>query len=167
MWRADLVAPNEIRQARAGGRGRYESFRYVSPRGPVAKRTPDDSAADMTDPGRAQDQGRKHTRRGRPSAATRNLLTAWHGVLRSELAAIVAALEETKTKDVGLGLTDPDPPSLAVPLEDPRRDRYITRGVAIARELGQAIDPPDAGEEPGAPATTPRRRRGRVDFGGA
>lgn len=122
------------------------------------------------DAGRPQDQGRKHRRRGRPSPETRRLLEAWQDTLRAELRAIVAALEATA--DPGLLPAAPgETAKPAIPLEDPRRDRFVDRGVKIAKELGASIDAdpdPEAGPG-GAPATSTPRPRGRrkpIDFGG-
>lgn len=115
----------------------------------------------MTEGGRAQDQERSHKRKGRPSAETRKLLNAWQDALRAELRGIVAALEETKAP----GLL-PGPPELAIALEDPRRDRFVDRGVKIARELGASIDDapdPEAAPTPARPST----RKRKIDFGGA
>lgn len=115
--------------------------------------------------GRPQDQGRKHRRTGRPSAETRRLLEAWQDVQRAELRAVVAALEATAAGGI-LPAGDGETLPLAIPLEDPRRDRLIDRGIKVARDLGASIDVTPDPDTPGsAPATTPRPRRRKVDFG--
>lgn len=119
-------------------------------------------APEVTEGGRPQDQERSHKRKGRPSAETARLLTAWQDALRAELRMIVEALGERKAK--GLGLTGDE---LVIALDDPRRSALVSRGIAIARELGASIDetPPDP-NAPGAPPRPPGRRR-KVDYGGA
>lgn len=114
----------------------------------------------MTEGGRPQDQERSHKRKGRPSAETVRLLTAWQDALRAELRAIVDALAATTQNLIAV--------ELQIPLEDPRRDRLVSRGIAIAKELGASIDdgPTDPDTPPGAPPKRPGRR-GKVDFGGA
>lgn len=114
----------------------------------------------MTEGGRLQDAGRSHKRRRKPSAADQRLLTEWHATLRAELRGIVDALAARQA-----GGLLPDADELMVPLEDPRRDRLIDRGVKVARELGGAIDESDA-PDPEQPKSAPPRRR-RVDYGGA
>lgn len=119
----------------------------------------------MTEGGREQDQERSHKKKGRPSPETVRLLTAWQDALRAELRAVVDALE---AKEAGTlfapGASGPGP---LYPLEDPRRDRFVSRGIAIAKELGASIDDTPAGPEGKTPAKRPPRRRARVDFGGA
>lgn len=82
--------------------------------------------------------------------------------MRAELDALAEALEARKAD----GLIPQDKPDPLIPLDDPRRDRLVTRGIQIAKELGAEIDPPPETPPGDAPADPPRRR-GRVDFGGA
>jgi enoyl-CoA hydratase/carnithine racemase len=110
--------------------------------------------------GRAQDQGRRHRRKGAPGAETLSLLARYQSAMRAELASILDALEAVKS-----GLMTDVPPAPVIPLDDERRTRLWDRAVKLARELGTAVDPP--GDPTAAPAMPPGppRRRGRPDFG--
>lgn len=100
--------------------------------------------------------GKSHKRQGRPSAETSSLLADWQATMRAELRAIVEALGARKT-----GLM-PDVVELAIPLDDPRRDRLVDRGVKVGRELGTEVDVGGtAAPESAAPA---RVRRRKPDF---
>src|SRR5262245_26309549 len=85
--------------------------------------------------GRAQDQGRSHRKRGDPSPATRDRLDRWYDTLRAELDSVIAQLTAVSDQTTLDGIAPP-----AIPLDDARRDRYISRGVTIARELGAEVD---------------------------
>lgn len=111
----------------------------------------------MSDGGREQDQGRSHKRKGDPSPESRRRVERWRDVMRAELDMIADALE-AKAK----GLVGED---LVIPLDDPKRDRLVSRGIQVAKELGAEIDPASA-TPADAPAGRPPKRRGRVDFGG-
>lgn len=109
--------------------------------------------------GRPQDQGRRHRRRGTPSAATASLLADYHAAMRAELRACLGELGGAATEN-GLGLVP------AVVVRPPLRERMALWDLAIklGRELGSEVDAtPPAGDEGPAPA---RARRRRVDFGG-
>lgn len=116
----------------------------------------------MTDGDRPQDVGRSHRRRGAPSAETAELLTTYQVAMRDELRGILAALKAAKP----LGLVDVGP-ELAIPLEDPRRDRLWDRAVKLGRELGSAIDADPVPIRPteGSAAAKPRPRRRKLDMG--
>ena len=117
----------------------------------------------MTEPGsagRAQDQGRRHRSTGSPSRATVTLLVVWQETLRTELRAVVDALNAAAEP----GLLADVAHKPAIGLDDPRRDSLIERGIKVARELGTEVDPTPP---PGTlPSPAPRSRRARpVDFG--
>lgn len=109
--------------------------------------------------GRAQDQGRRHRAKGRPSPATAQLLARYQAAMRDELAGILDELAP-KAPAPGLGLVDmaPTRPPLA------ERARLWSLAMQLGRELGTAIDP---GPDPDAPPPAPpaRRRSSRIDFG--
>ena len=113
----------------------------------------------MTDVGRAQDQGRRHRRKGAPSAETTSLLAEYQAAMRSELRAVLGELRG-KLPDPGLGLVngEPERPNLT------DRMRLWDLAIKIGRELGTEVDDRPANE--GAqPATRRKWRRARVDYG--
>lgn len=113
----------------------------------------------MTDNGRPQDEGRRHRRKGAPSAATRALLGAYQGAMRDELRDTLAELRPAPTTNV-LGETTTMRPALV------DRLRLWDLAIKLGRELGTEIDP---GPSPSDVARTgpsrPRAGRGRVDYG--
>lgn len=118
----------------------------------------------VSDPGRPQDQGRTHRRRGSPSPATRALLDRYHAALRDQLGAL---LDELEPKMPAPGLLDGE---LAATPQRPtleRAGKLWDLAVKLARELGAEIDPappqPSRGSQ-GSDATGPAKRRGRVEW---
>lgn len=113
----------------------------------------------MTDPGRPQDQGRRHRARGRTSTETDALLDLYRAAMRTELRAVLVDLEGTPAAP-GL-IPDVAPARVRPSLAD--RSRLWDLAIKLGRELGTGIDadptPQDAPGRPGVP------RRGRVDFG--
>jgi hypothetical protein len=112
-------------------------------------------------PGRPQDQGRRHRRKGSPTAETATLLAQYQAAMRAELRSLLTDIRG-KLPDPGLGLieTDPERPALS------ERARMWDLAIRVARELGTEVDQPDTGR----PAETPPppsgpRRRGRIDYG--
>ncbi|HEV8282333.1 MAG TPA: hypothetical protein VGQ02_10760 [Candidatus Limnocylindrales bacterium] len=113
----------------------------------------------MTDAtGRAQDQGRRHRRKGSPSPETASLLADWQDTLRTELRAVTVELRG-KVQPGGL-LPDAgeviERPSLT------QRVELVRLGVMVANALGTEVDRRPA--EPTMQSTRPRRRS-RVDYG--
>lgn len=116
----------------------------------------------MTAGGRAQDQGRKHRKAGRPSAATQALLVTYQDVMRRELRDLLTMIDGEETPQLGL---DGRPLRTRPDLGD--RSRLWDLAVKLARELGGSIDDgTPADDDAPAPAASPVRRR-RVDYGGA
>jgi hypothetical protein len=110
--------------------------------------------------GRAQDQSRRHRRKGAPSTETATLLAQSQAAMRAELRTLLVDLGG-KLPDPGLGLGGP--PELVRP---PLKERIPMWDLAIklGRELGTEVDesPPIETRNPESPT---RRRRGKVDFG--
>lgn len=108
----------------------------------------------MTDAaGRPQDQGRRHRRKGSPTAETTSLLADWYSTLRDELRAVTVELRG-KVPDPGLlpGVPqDPIRPKLN------ERVELVRLGVMVANALGTEVDPRPQAEA--APASRPRRRK--------
>jgi hypothetical protein len=113
----------------------------------------------MTDGGRAQDQGRPHRAKGRPSPATASLLARYQQAMRDELGQL---LEELAPKDSNVMLLDG---SHAEPSRPPvaERARLWSLAIQLGRELGTEVDASPAPSGPAAPPSRPRR--GRVDYG--
>ncbi len=113
----------------------------------------------MTDAaGRAQDQGRRHRRKGSPSPETASLLAEWQEALRDELRAVTVELRGAMP-DPGL-LPDPDAKPIRPGLT--QRTELVRLGVMVANALGTEVDRRPA--EPTVQSTRPRRRS-RVDYG--
>jgi hypothetical protein len=108
--------------------------------------------------GRAQDQGRRHRRKGSPSPETSSLLADWYEALRDELRTVTVELRGT-LPDPGL-LPDPDAQPVRPALS--RRNELVRHGVICATALGTEVDRRPA--EPTVQSTRPRRRS-RVDYG--
>jgi hypothetical protein len=108
--------------------------------------------------GRAQDQGRRHRRKGSPTPETTSLLADWYSALRDELRAVTVELRGA-LPDPGL-LPDVQPERIRPKLSE--RVELVRLGVMVANALGTEVDERPI-EDRGA--TPPRRRRGRVDFG--
>jgi len=110
--------------------------------------------------GRAQDQGRRHRKRGPDGATspeTASRLAAWRDALRAELDLVIV---ELAGKPAPAGPIPEARPAMVRPsLAD--RTALVTLGDRIARALGDDVDPPPP---PEPPAVT-RRRRARPDFG--
>lgn len=107
--------------------------------------------------GRAQDQGRRHRRKGAPSPETALLLTDYQEAMRDELRTLLGDIRGHPPAD-GLGLIDAQPVRPSLKDRAPMWDLAIK----IGRELGTAIDP---GADKDQPTETPRRRTRKVDFG--
>lgn len=105
---------------------------------------------------RPQDVGRRHRRKGRPSAETVALLEAYRQAMRDELRAVLGELEP-----VAPGGLMPDAPKVRPPIAE--RARLWDLGIRLGRELGSAIDEPEL--EPAPPRARARRARA-IDFGG-
>jgi hypothetical protein len=105
---------------------------------------------------RPQDQGRRHRRKGAPSAATLSLLGDYQDAMRAELRAVLAELQPTPPAP-GLGLVK------EAPKRPPLRDRAGLWDLAIklGRELGSEIDP----APPPVVVGPSKPRRAKVDFG--
>jgi hypothetical protein len=111
------------------------------------------------DGSRPQDQGRRHRRKGAPSAATLSLLGDYQDAMRGELRDV---LTELAGSPAPAGLLD-DAGAKRVTVRPPISDRMKLWDLAIklGRELGSEIDPP-------APPTVvgpSKPRRARVDYG--
>jgi hypothetical protein len=115
----------------------------------------------VTDADRPQDAGRRHRKRGAPSAATSSLLARWHERLRDELEAVIVELTPATPP---AGLLDVVLPAQAGAVRPSleRRRSLVELGAKIATALGSEVDPPAPDE--GGPAAR-SRRRSRVDFG--
>ena len=115
----------------------------------------------MTEGARAQDQGRRHRRKGTPATATASLLTRYQDAMRTELGSL---LDEIAGEPMPPGLLDE---GKVPPVKRPavaERARLWDLAIKIGRELGTEVDsrPP---EDQGAAPAAPRPRRRRVDFG--
>jgi hypothetical protein len=111
------------------------------------------------DPGRPQDQGRRH-RRTRAAPPDSRLLVTAYAALRAELADCVAELRPPPPPDGPLVLGDPMPkgrPSLA------DRDRLVALIARLLGILGAEVEEP--GEAAPAPGPARPARRGRLDLG--
>lgn len=112
------------------------------------------------DVGRAQDQGRRHRRAGKPSPETSTLLAEYQAAMRAELRTLLA----------DLGGRVPAPGLLDEPGQSPAAVRPALKeripmwdlAIKLGRELGTEVDPGPAPEVEPAPRS---RRRGRIDFG--
>ena len=109
------------------------------------------------DSSRPQDQGRRHRRAGRPSEATRTLLTTYQQAMRDELEAV---LLELRGREPEAGLLEAELPP-AKPVRPSLRDRQALWDLAIklGRELGSEIDTAPAVPADAEPAAPARRRR--------
>ena len=116
----------------------------------------------MTEGARAQDQGRRHRRRGTPTGATSTLLTRYQSVMRIELTGLLDELEATEP--AGLGLAG-EVPKITGTAERAKRWELAIR---LARELGTEVDVrPVEDVAAGAPIRMRPQSRRRADFGGA
>lgn len=114
------------------------------------------------DAGRAQDQGRRHRRKGQPTAETATLLAEYQTAMRDELRALLVDLRGSLPNP---GLLD-EPGADLSPVRPALKERIPMWDLAIkvARELGTEVDAgKPTGDEP--EAVTPRRSRRRVDYG--
>jgi hypothetical protein len=114
----------------------------------------------MTTDDRPQDQGRRHRKRGQPSAATVSLLEAYQDAMRRELRELLTELEGTPQAPGQLLDGSPAPAVKRPSLRD--RAGMWDLAMKIGRELGSQVDQPPPPAPDGKP-TGPRR--GRVDFG--
>jgi hypothetical protein len=105
---------------------------------------------------RPQDEGRRHRRKGAPSAATLSLLADYQEAMRSELRTLLTDLQP-KAQDQGLGLVamPPKRPPLA------ERSKMWDLAIKLGRELGSEIDP----APPPVVRGPSRPRRSKVDYG--
>jgi hypothetical protein len=116
------------------------------------------------DPGRPQDQGRKHRARRAPAAATSSLLTRYYEAMRAELAGTLAELEGAPAP---AGLL-PDVTAVRVRPSLGDRMKLWELAMKLGRELGAELDVNDTPADQGEPDATPTRtRKRRPDFGGA
>jgi len=118
--------------------------------------------------GRAQDQGRRHRRRGEPSPETTTLLVDYQEAMRAELRTLLADIRG-RLPDPGLHLLDDaiERGDIAERVQPTLKERAPMWDLAIkiGRELGTSIDPGRApgGDPPSTPS--PRRRTSRIDYG--
>lgn len=115
------------------------------------------------DAGRAQDQGRRHRRAGKPSAETSTLLVRYQAAMRAELSGL---LDELRGKLPPAGLLDDA--GLAAEVQRPalkERTALWDLAVRLARELGTEVDPAAADHGTTGAAAPARRPRRRIDFG--
>ena len=112
--------------------------------------------------GRAQDQGRRHRRRGEPSPETTTLLVDYQEAMRAELRTLLGDIHG-RVPDPGL--LDGVAPAERVQPSLKERAPMWDLAIKIGRELGTSIDPGRApgGDPPSTPS--PRRRTSRIDFG--
>lgn len=111
--------------------------------------------------GRAQDQGRRHRRRGSPSAETASLLAEYQEAMRTELRAVLAELRGV-VPDTGLGLDGPAAGPVRPKLAE--RMKLWDLAIKVGRELGTEVD--GSRSDADAQPPTPRKRsRARIDFG--
>lgn len=107
---------------------------------------------------RPQDEGRRHRRKGAPSAATASLLADYQAAMRAELRGILVDLAGVPPAP-GLGLMPQPPQRPALP----ERMRLWELAIKIGRELGTEVDATPTPAE--ADAARPRPSRRRVDYG--
>ena len=98
---------------------------------------------------RPQDAGRKHTRRGIPSAATLELLERYRNALRAELSETLEDLRPDAARSKGK-------PQLAVRL------KLWDLALKLARELGSGTDVSPAPTAAVAPSDATRGRAPRL-----
>ena len=108
---------------------------------------------------RAQDVGRRHRRKGQPSAETVALLESYRQAMRDELRDVLA---EIRGKAPEPGLL-PDAAGTVVRPAIAERAKLWDLGIRLGRELGAAIDEP---ELEAAPPRARARRPRAIDFGG-
>lgn len=106
--------------------------------------------------GRAQDQGRPHSRKRRVPQADRSLIDAYRDALRAELRDAMAELRPADTAQRTLdGTPDRHRPSLDT------RQQLVRFMALCVKELGADLDEED---EAPAPVDGTPRRRGRTRF---
>ncbi len=110
---------------------------------------------------RPQDQGRKHRKRGTPSAATASLLAKWQDVKRRELESVIGTFTPAPSAQTTLdGAPDVKPLAIAT------RTAWMDYGIKIERSLaGEVDEPPDPDAAPPTDTTIPPRSTRRARFG--
>jgi hypothetical protein len=111
-------------------------------------------------PGREQDQGRRHRRKGAPSPETASLLAEYQAAMRAELRATLVELRG-KLPPPGLDLTGAPPVAERPSLND--RGKLWDLAIKLATQLGTEVDPAPARTAEG-PRPRPRRAA-RIDYG--
>lgn len=107
----------------------------------------------MTDDVRPQDVGRRHRKRGTPTAETQTLLAAFRDAQRAELRDVLHELEGVPDPQTTL---DGSPPKVKRP-NLTQRIKLWDLAIKIAHDLGTEVDVGPA--EPTEPADAPRRKR--------
>lgn len=108
------------------------------------------------------DPGASHARKGRPSAATRDLLADAQAALRAELRDTLAELRPEPVDTAKLTIGGPMPKGRP---ELPDRVRLVGLIGDLMKLLGTEITPAPPTPGPDELAGTRPRRRGRVDYG--
>ena len=112
----------------------------------------------MTDgAGRAQDQGRRHRRAGKPTAETATLLDESYAAMRRDLRRVLVHTRGPMP-DPGLGLVEAEPvePSVA------ELRSWWELGKLLMTMLGTEVDDRPPADAP--VAATPSRRRAKVEY---